>query len=42
VWADFMNNIQTAASHLPWMTALGNHETEWANGPLGYASYQTW
>ncbi len=41
VWADFMNNIQTAASHLPWMTALGNHESEWANGPLGYASYQT-
>jgi hypothetical protein len=41
VWADFMNNIQTAASHIPWMTALGNHETEWANGPLGYASYQT-
>jgi hypothetical protein len=41
VWADFMNNIQTAASHTPWMTALGNHESEWANGPLGYASYQT-
>ena len=41
VWADFMNNIQSAASHIPWMTALGNHETEWANGPLGYASYQT-
>jgi len=40
VWADFMNNIQTAASHIPWMTALGNHESEWANGPLGYASYQ--
>jgi hypothetical protein len=41
VWADFMNNIQSAASHIPWMTALGNHESEWANGPLGYASYQT-
>jgi hypothetical protein len=41
VWADFMNNIQGAASHIPWMTALGNHESEWANGPLGYASYQT-
>ena len=40
VWADFMNNIQGAASHIPWMTALGNHESEWANGPLGYASYQ--
>lgn len=41
VWADFMNNIQRVATHIPWMTALGNHETEWANGPLGYASYQT-
>jgi Purple acid Phosphatase, N-terminal domain/TAT (twin-arginine translocation) pathway signal sequence len=41
VWADFMNNIQTAAGRVPWMTALGNHESEWANGPLGYASYQT-
>jgi hypothetical protein len=41
VWADFMNNIQSAATHIPWMTALGNHESEWANGPLGYASYQT-
>jgi hypothetical protein len=36
-----MNNIQGAASRIPWMTALGNHESEWANGPLGYASYQT-
>ena len=26
VWADFMNNIQTAATRIPWMTALGNHE----------------
>jgi Calcineurin-like phosphoesterase/Purple acid Phosphatase, N-terminal domain len=41
VWADFMNNIQTAATSIPWMTALGNHESEWNNGPLGYASYQT-
>jgi hypothetical protein len=41
VWADFMNNIQGAASRIPWMTTLGNHESEWANGPLGYASYQT-
>ncbi|TWE12823.1 purple acid phosphatase family protein [Rudaeicoccus suwonensis] len=41
VWGDFMNNIQTAAGHIPWMPALGNHETEWGNGPLGYASYQT-
>lgn len=41
VWADFMNNIQPAASRIPWMTAVGNHESEWGNGPLGYASYQT-
>jgi len=41
VWADFMNNIQSVASNTPWMTALGNHESEWGNGPLGYASYQT-
>ncbi len=41
VWADFMNNIQSAATSIPWMTALGNHESEWGNGPLGYASYQT-
>jgi Calcineurin-like phosphoesterase/Purple acid Phosphatase, N-terminal domain/TAT (twin-arginine translocation) pathway signal sequence len=41
VWTDFMNNIQNAATYIPWMTALGNHESEWANGPLGYASYHT-
>jgi hypothetical protein len=40
VWGDFMNNISTVASSTPWMTALGNHESEWGNGPLGYASYQ--
>jgi hypothetical protein len=41
VWTDFMSNIQSVASGTPWMTALGNHESEWGNGPLGYASYQT-
>jgi len=41
VWADFMNNIQTVSTGIPRMTCLGNHEIEWANGPLGYASYQT-
>jgi hypothetical protein len=36
-----MNNISSVAAGVPWMTALGNHESEWNNGPLGYASYQT-
>jgi hypothetical protein len=28
-----------SAMHRPWMPALGNHEVEAGNGPLGYNSY---
>ncbi len=41
VWADFANNTQASAMNTPWMPALGNHEIEAGNGPLGYLSYQT-
>jgi hypothetical protein len=41
VWADFANNTQPSAMNTPWMPALGNHEVEAGNGPLGYLSYQT-
>jgi Calcineurin-like phosphoesterase/Purple acid Phosphatase, N-terminal domain len=41
VWADFANNTQPSAMSTPWMPALGNHEIEAGNGPLGYLSYQT-
>jgi len=41
VWADFADNTQPSAMNTPWMPALGNHEVEAGNGPLGYLSYQT-
>jgi hypothetical protein len=41
VWADFANNTMASAMNQPWMPALGNHEIEAGNGPLGYLSYQT-
>lgn len=41
VWADFMNNTMPSSMHRPWMPALGNHEVEAGNGPLGYLAYQT-
>ncbi len=41
VWADFLNNTMPSAMHRPWMPALGNHEVEAGNGPLGYLAYQT-
>jgi hypothetical protein len=41
VWADFANNTQVSAMNTPWMPALGNHEIEAGNGPLGYLAYQT-
>jgi hypothetical protein len=53
VWRDFGNNVQRAASAMPWMPCLGNHEIEFGgngangsgtgiyNGPYGYGNYQT-
>ena len=41
VWADFGRNVQTSAANRPWMPCPGNHEIEFGNGPLGYASYLT-
>jgi hypothetical protein len=53
VWRDFGRNIQPAASAMPWMPCLGNHEIEFGadaqdgtgagvwNGPYGYGNYQT-
>jgi hypothetical protein len=40
-WASFFNNNQRSAANRPWMPAAGNHESEVANGPAGYLSYQT-
>jgi hypothetical protein len=39
VWADFLNNTMPSAMNRPWMPALGNHEVEAGNGPLGYNAY---
>ena len=41
VWADFMTTTMPSSMHRPWMPALGNHEVEAGNGPLGYLAYQT-
>jgi hypothetical protein len=41
VWTDFADNTQPSAMNTPWMPALGNHEIEAGNEPLGYLSYQT-
>jgi hypothetical protein len=41
VWADFGRNVQRSATKRPWMPCPGNHEIEFGNGPLGYASYLT-
>jgi len=41
-WADFMNNNMPSARNRPWMPALGNHENELGNGPIGYGAYQTY
>ncbi len=41
VWADFGRNVQVSAAGRPWMPCPGNHEIEFGNGPLGYASYLT-
>jgi len=41
VWADFGRNVQNSAAKRPWMPCPGNHEIEFGNGPLGYASYLT-
>jgi len=41
VWADFGRNVQRSATNRPWMPCPGNHEIEFGNGPLGYASYLT-
>jgi 3',5'-cyclic AMP phosphodiesterase CpdA len=41
VWSDFFDNTMPSAMTRPWMPALGNHEIEAGNGPLGYLAYQT-
>ena len=41
VWRDFGNNTQSSAARRAWMPCPGNHETEFGNGPQGFASYLT-
>ncbi len=41
VWRDFGNNNQKSAAFRAWMPCLGNHETEFNNGPQGFTSYLT-
>jgi Calcineurin-like phosphoesterase len=41
-WSDWFENNSRSARYRPWMPAAGNHENELANGPIGYAAYQTY
>jgi Purple acid Phosphatase, N-terminal domain/Calcineurin-like phosphoesterase len=41
-WSDWFANNTRSARYRPWMPAVGNHENELGNGPIGYAAYQTY
>ncbi|WP_375489168.1 purple acid phosphatase family protein [uncultured Jatrophihabitans sp.] len=41
-WNNFFTNNTRSARFRPWMPCAGNHEIEKANGPLGFAAYQTY
>ncbi|MDI3315144.1 MAG: metallophosphoesterase family protein [Mycobacterium sp.] len=41
-WSDWFENNTRSARYRPWMPAVGNHENELGNGPIGYAAYQTY
>ncbi|ORV99571.1 purple acid phosphatase family protein [Mycobacterium kyorinense] len=39
-WSDWFENNSRSARYRPWMPAVGNHENELGNGPVGFAAYQ--
>jgi 3',5'-cyclic AMP phosphodiesterase CpdA len=41
-WFDWFTMIGPSARRRPWMPLIGNHETEYGNGVLGLAAYQTY
>ncbi|MBV9513188.1 MAG: metallophosphoesterase family protein [Mycobacteriaceae bacterium] len=41
-WSDWFENNSRSARYRPWMPAVGNHENESGNGPVGFAAYQTY
>jgi hypothetical protein len=41
-WNNFFTNNTRSARFRAWMPAAGNHEIEKANGPLGFAAFQTY
>jgi 3',5'-cyclic AMP phosphodiesterase CpdA len=41
-WSDWFENNTRSARYRPWMPAVGNHENELGNGPVGFAAYQTY
>ncbi|MDT5235492.1 MAG: hypothetical protein QOF47_1479, partial [Mycobacterium sp.] len=41
-WSDWFENNSRSARYRPWMPAVGNHENELGNGPIGYGAYQAY
>ncbi|GAA4634020.1 metallophosphoesterase [Actinoallomurus vinaceus] len=41
-WSDWFDMTTRSARFRPWMPAVGNHENELGNGPIGFAAYQTY
>ena len=41
-WSDWFENNTRSARYRPWMPAVGNHENERGNGPVGFAAYQAY
>lgn len=39
-WSDWFENNTRSTRYRPWMPAVGNHENELGNGPVGFAAYQ--
>jgi hypothetical protein len=39
IWDQWLDQIQSSAARVPWMTTVGNHEMEEGNGELGYQGY---
>lgn len=40
-WSDWFESNTRSARYRPWMPAVGNHENELGNGPVGFDAYQT-
>ena len=39
IWDNWLQQIQGSASHIQWMSTVGNHEMERDGGELGYDNY---